>query len=221
LNLLRKYNYDIVSIDALELAESGFSTYEIDDLAIEPLLFQTGYITIKEYDESSAIYRLGYPNIEVKNAFLQRLLAICSPIRKEFVPAHITKLEKALEAGNVAAFFSSLKVFFANVPYDMQLSHEKYYQTIFYILLTLLGVKVEVEVRTNPGRIDAVVATEKRLYVFEFKLDGTPEAALAQIRKMKYFEKYLTDGRETILVGAAFDKTTRNIERYVVETLEA
>jgi hypothetical protein len=97
------------------------------------------------------------------------------------------------------------------------LSNEKYYQTIFFVLLRLLALDVDCEVRTEVGRIDAVVKTAERIFVFEFKLQGTAEDSLQQIHQRRYHEKYTADSRELLLVGAAFDPETRNLERWLVE----
>ena len=102
-----------------------------------------------------------------------------------------------------------------DIPYDIQLKDEKYYQSLFHVILRLLGLDVRVEVRTNVGRIDAVVETPLFIYIFEFKIRGTAEEALAQIQEKRYAEKYLASGKEIRLVGAAFDPVTRNLETWL------
>jgi len=103
------------------------------------------------------------------------------------------------------------------VPNTITLKHEKYYQTIFFVVFKLIGARVDAEVSTNLGRIDAVVETPARVFLFEFKLHGTAEEALAQIREKGYPEKCLGQDREVILIGAAFDPDTRNLGRWLVE----
>ncbi len=125
----------------------------------------------------------------------------------------------ALESGDVDRAMQTLRIFFADIPYDIPLSHEKYYQTIFFVLLRLLALDVDCEVRTEAGRIDAVVKTAARIFVFEFKLQGTAEDALQQSHQRCYHEKYAADDREVLLVGAAFDPETRNLDRWLVERL--
>ena len=215
LNLLKKQQYAIDEISGLQVDELGFSAYEVERLAPEPLLFQTGYITIRDYDPDTGLYTLDYPNREVQNAFLRYLMDVFTPVRKELAASHLAKLTKALKEGDIELLFKHLRVFFENVPHDITLAHEKYYQTIFYLVFKIIGTQIDCEVRTAAGRIDAVAKTHARIYVFEFKLHGTAEEALAQIREKRYFEKYLDDGREIILVGAAFDTGTRNIESWL------
>jgi hypothetical protein len=197
----------------------AFSAYEVERVSALPLLFQTGYLTIREVIPTSRqpLYRLDYPNMEVREAFSQYLVESYTNVEKSIVPAYLRRLLAALESGDVDRAMQTLRIFFADIPYDIQLSNEKYYQTIFFVLLRLLALDVDCEVRTEAGRIDAVVKTAARIFVFEFKLQGTAEEALQQIHQRRYHEKYTADGREVLLVGAAFDPETRNLERWLVE----
>jgi hypothetical protein len=129
-------------------------------------------------------------------------------------------LRQALLTGDLDATFARLRAFFADIPYDIQLDNEKYYQTIFYLVFRLLGLHITCEVRTENGRIDAVVKTAQRIYLFEFKLKGTARSALKQIKDKRYFEKYLSDGRPIVLVGAAFSPKTRNLGTFVAEACD-
>ena len=215
INLIQTTDYDLRRVEHLRADELAFSAYDVERLSVEPLLFQTGYVTIRDYDSRRNLYTLGYPNGEVRNAFLAYLADAYTPVRKEEAAGQIARLEDAVDAGDVDTFMKELRVFFAGIPYDLQLKNEKYYQTIFYLVFALLGIRVHAEERTSAGRTDAVVETAKRVFVFEFKLHGTAEEALAQIRDKKYHEKYLGSGKEVTLVGAAFDEKTRNIGEWV------
>lgn len=218
-NLIRDRQYDLEHLPADYIDETAFSTYEIENLEILPLLFQTGYLTIAECRKEfgTMMFRLDYPNFEVRESFNRRLANTFSGIETQSTSAHAYKLAKALQENDINSFFASMRVFFANVPYDIQLSNEKYYQTIFYIVFTLLGLKIEAEVRTENGRVDAVARTDTHVYIFEFKLRGDAESALEQIRERRYYEKYLDSDREIVLVGAGFDRESRNIGVYAVE----
>jgi hypothetical protein len=105
----------------------------------------------------------------------------------------------------------TMKCFFANIPYDIQIANEKYYQTIFYVVFRILGLFIEAESRTSAGRIDAVAVTDRFIHLFEFKIDGSADDALAQIRDRDYFRKYASDPRVKVLVGVNFSTATRNI----------
>jgi hypothetical protein len=217
IELLKNRTYDIRKLSRLRLDDLGFSVYDVHNVTPEPLLFQTGYLTIKDYDPEYELYTLGYPNREVENAFLRYLIDGFTATRKELAASHLADLRRALNEGDLDDLFHHLRVFFADIPYDIQLSNEKYYQTVFYLVFRIIGLDVDCEVRTEAGRIDAVVKTSTRIFVFEFKLHGTAEEALEQIHQRRYHEKYTADGREVLLVGAAFDPETRNLERWLVE----
>ncbi|NCC52858.1 MAG: hypothetical protein EOM20_16815 [Spartobacteria bacterium] len=112
-------------------------------------------------------------------------------------------------------FFETVSIFFANIPYDITLKNEKYYQTIFYLVFVLLGMRIEAESRTNKGRIDAVAVTADTVFIFEFKLQGTAEEALAQIERNEYAQKYAGSEKTIRKFGVAFDPETRNIGQWI------
>jgi hypothetical protein len=224
LNLIREKHYDLTTTESVEVGEAVFSSYEIDNLVVSALLYQTGYLTIKTCEEDSdtktRLYQLGYPNFEVKNSFLQYVLDDMGSVEKEISEGYLGKLLKAFKTNDLDSFFRILRCFFATIPYDLQINREKYYQTIFYLVFSLLGLRIEAEVKTNHGRIDAVLATHDRVYIFEFKLSGTKEEALQQIKDNKYYEKYMTEPnsvpRSILLIGVEFNKVERNIGGWVV-----
>ncbi len=127
------------------------------------------------------------------------------------------KVIKDLRAGDVPSFMERLKAFFAGIPYELNDDTERHYQVIFYLVFRLMGQFVDAEVRSAKGRADAVVKTKDRIYVFEFKLNGTAEEALAQIETQGYLEPYAVDARQKVAVGINFNKETRNIDRYLVK----
>ena len=219
IKLIKERNYDIQQFDQLMLEELAFSTYEIENLAIVPLLFQTGYLTIKGYDPQKRLYRLYYPNYEVENAFLTYLLSAFSEIEHALSSGHLWRLIEALQAGNLETFFDTLKIFFAQIPYTIQLKAEKYYQTIFYLLFTLIGLRVEAEVTTNVGRIDAVIELEKNVFIFEFKLDGSEQTALEQIKTAEYYQRYRRARKAIHLVGVNFATQQRGVAGWLVERI--
>lgn len=201
-------------------AANEFSSYEIEDLQPLPLLFQSGYLTIKDIDDEFdlTLYRLDYPNYEVRRAFLGELLKQFSRIEGE--AGALYRLVKAFRAGDIDHALEELKIFFANIDYDLHLDQEKYYQTIFFVIFQLLGFNIKAEVKTNRGRIDAVIELSEAIYLFEFKLFDTAEAALQQIKTKHYFQKFMTMPKEIILVGVAFDTSTKNIGQWIIEPLE-
>jgi hypothetical protein len=219
IKLIKEYNYDIQQFDELILDELAFSVYEIENLAVVPLLFQTGYLTIKDYDPQNRLYRLYYPNYEVENAFLTYLLSAFSEIEQAFSSSHLWRLIDALQVGNLDAFFDTLKIFFAQIPYTIQLKDEKYYQTIFYLIFTLIGLRLDAEVTTNIGRIDVVIELESNVFIFEFKLDGSEQEALEQIKRSEYYQRYRQGQKTLHLIGVNFGIKQRGVTGWLVERL--
>lgn len=219
IKLLHQRQYNIEELSDLETQEIAFSTYELERLAIVPLLFQTGYLTIKGYDPETHNYRLAYPNFEVENAFLIYLLDAFSNVEQGFSATYLDRSVRALKNHDLEQFFKTLRVLFANIDYDLQLNYEKYYQTIFYLIFMLIGLRIDAEVKTNDGRIDAVVELTDRIYLFEFKLDKSAAEALAQIEQNRYFEKYQLHGKPITCVGANFSTTTRTVDEWAVEEI--
>jgi hypothetical protein len=211
--LILKGDFDIIEIP-FKTEALGFSNYEVDDLNLAPLLVQTGYLTIKEFDPITQNYTLDYPNYEVKHAFLNYFFRKIH--KKNIATSPAIKLHSAFLEEDLDGVINVLQDIFASVEYDIQIRNEKYYQTIFYLIFNLLGYYIKTEVKTNRGRIDAVVES-KSIYIFEFKLNGTKEEALRQIKEKKYYEKYISLGKPIYLVGAEFQD--KNLGEYLVERM--
>jgi hypothetical protein len=162
-------------------------------------------------------FNLGFPNEEVKFGFLEQLLPLYIPMIKEGEGFYIGILYKALLKKDIDALMLQLQAFFESIPYDLNYKKdEKYFQTIFYLVFTLLGQFTEAETRSANGRSDAIVFTEKFIYLFEFKLDGKGNAddALRQIDTRRYALPYATDKRSLIKIGIVFDPQKRNITEW-------
>lgn len=216
--LLKESDYDLrLLMDGIETAASAFTEYRADRKNPIPLIYQSGYLTIKEYDKRFKVYSLGFPNDEVKYGFMNFILPFYTPIPDGERRFYIGKFIQELESGDVPAFLTRLKAFFADFSYELNEEKERYYQVIFYLVFKLMGQFTEAEVRSACGRADAVVKTPKYIYVFEFKLNGTAEQALQQIDDKGYLIPYLSDGREVVKVGVEFSAATRNISRWLVE----
>ena len=172
---LRNQNYDICLFnDNVEIASNSVMDYRVENENLIPLLFQSGYLTIKSYEQDTDSYILGFPNEEVKYGFLNELLPafVFTPITTGNFS--IIKFLRQLKNGDIDGFMTSLKAFFADIPYDaieQKNRNEQYYQHIFYLLFTLMGQFVQTEVKSSKGRADAVVKTADNIYVFEFKMD--------------------------------------------------
>jgi hypothetical protein len=222
LKLAKKQQFDFEKELSQPVSELAFASYEIDKLETLPLLFQTGYLTIKATTQvmERTRYFLDFPNKEVEAAFEAYLLNEYSGVKKENVEILATDIAGLLDAGEINEAMGKMKSFFDNIPCDIQIESEKYYQTIFFIIFRLIGLFIEAEARTSIGRIDAVAQTEKYVYIFEFKLNRSSAEALKQIHDREYYQKYLGSGREIILIGAKFSTKKHNIADWKTEVLK-
>jgi len=221
LKLAKKQQFDFEKELSQPVSELAFASYEIDKLETLPLLFQTGYLTIKATTQvmERTRYFLDFPNKEVEAAFEAYLLNEYSGVKKENVEILATDIAGLLNIGKINEAMGKMKFFFENIPCDIQIENEKYYQTIFFIIFRLIGLFIEAEARTSIGRIDAVAHTEKYVYIFEFKLNRSSAEALKQIRDKEYYQKFLNSGREIILIGAKFSTKKHNIADWKTEVL--
>ena len=218
IDLIKKGNNNLEDFEGKFIDKQSYSSMNIDNLDIVPLLIQTGYLTINSYDKEQEVYTLGYPNYEVKHAFLNHVMSSYTGIPLSDTNNHIFSMKKNLEENDIATFFKTLEGIFSDVPNTIHLNHEKYYQTIFYTIFTMLGFKIDAEVSTNTGRIDVVIELEKRVYIIEFKLNGTANEAIEQIHNKKYYQKYELSGKEIYLIGSNFED--RNVGNYLCEKLK-
>ena len=217
IELLKKSDYDLRRLESIEIDESQFTSYRAGNSDPIPVIYQSGYLTIKDYDERFRIYKLGFPNDEVKYGFLNSLVPYYTSLSGEENTFHIRHFVRELEEGDTEAFLQRMKVFFSSVPYELHESTERHYQAVFYLVFRLLGQFINAEVRSANGRADAVVKTEKYIYVFEFKLDGSAEDALKQIDDKGYMIPYTLEGKAIVKVGVNFNTSIRNIEDWKVE----
>ena len=227
INLMIKNQYFIPLAEDMELGDELIGAIDIDNIFIENLLFQTGYLTIKErtaLDGDAIIrYRLGYPNLEVKYSLTNVLLnSLVSDYQKK--EKNKTSFYRAFTQGNLEELKSIFHSFFASIPHDWyrknQISgYEGYYATIFYCYFTACGFEVKAEDATNQGRIDMVVFYQNRCCIFEFKvIELIPEGkALNQLKQKRYQEKYLDRYKDIALIGVEFSRESRNIESFEIE----
>ena len=223
---LKEAHYFIPDLEGgVRLDDYGLDKHRADAHDPIPILFQTGYLTIKEYIAGRNYYRLGYPNDEVRYGFLNNLKSSFLPLDRG-LGISIFKFLDDVDAQDVDAFMERLQTVFANLPYDTTAREEikfreRDYQIVVYLIFALLGQYTETEVVGTTGRADCVVITATTVYLFELKLwsAGTAEEALQQIIEKDYAAKYASSGKEIILIGASFDEEKRNIKEWVVERI--
>ncbi|NQZ11610.1 MAG: AAA family ATPase, partial [Algicola sp.] len=216
LNLLQSKQYELKKLTEFEIGEEAFEASEPEEMSVQSVFVQTGYLTIKRYNDP--LYTLDFPNYEVKKSFYDSVATRYGYLDKGEGRTYISRLVQFLVAGDLDKFFNTLREFFANIPYDLHIDLEKYYHSLFYAIFSLIGLDIEAEVHTNIGRIDCVLHTEQTLYIIEFKLNDTCDAALKQIHDKKYAEKYQSCGKNIVLLGVEFDKVSRNIGAFVQES---
>ena len=206
------YDYEAALNDWYD--ESIFSAYELDRLDTTGMLWQTGYLTIKEIRQriTGTQYLLDFPDREVKQTFMSRILEIYGGVRQGLPLSLIQNFYDAISNGDLAGFMTILQSLFAGINYDLHIPNEKYYQTIFIVVFRLLGVFIEAESRTNEGRIDAYIRTAKAVYIFEFKLNKSAKKAVSQIVDRHYYEKFQSCGLPIRLIGVNFNSTKGRID---------
>ena len=216
--LLKESDYDLRTLmDGVEASTAAFSEYRVDDVKNPiPLIYQSGYLTIKEFDKEFKLYKLEFPNDEVRYGLLNFLIPYYTPITDER-NFYIGKFVQELRKGETDAFMSRLQAFFADFPYEQNDKTERHYQVVLYLVFKLMEQFTQVEIHSARGRADAIVRTPNFIYVFEFKLNGTAEDALKQIEDKGYATPFQTDGREVMKVGVEFSAAERNISRWLVE----
>ena len=224
---LKEAHYYIPDLDGnVELNEEELETYRAAAEDALPILFQAGYLTIKEYISDVRLYRLGFPNDEVRYGFLRNVLPAYSAIPLTQGGAWVARFVQDIRGGKVDSFMERMQSLIAGIPYDNFTEEnlklrEQNYQAAVYLIFKLMGQFVQTEEHCSTGRIDCVVRTVDSIYIFEFKLsgNGSAEDALNQIKEKRYAEKYRVDGKKIVLIGAGFEEATRTIKDWKVEQL--
>ena len=217
IEMLKRTDYDLRKLDGIEVSSASLSDDRADVRNPIPMVYQSGYLTIKEYDNRFRMYTLGFPNKEVKYGFLNFAMPFYTPVSETDASFYVGKFVRELELGCVESFLSRFRSFFSSIPYELNAKTERYYQVIFYLVFKLMGQFIQAEVRSAKGRADAVVWTNDYIYVFEFKLDGTAVEALRQIDEKGYLIPYMADGRELVKIGVSFDSEERNLGEWIID----
>ena len=217
--LVEQLKRNPLEMDDLHVTTDDLSSaYEPEQVRMLPLMVQTGYLTIKSssVEGRTTDCELGYPNGEVEESMSKHLARAYSCLPDDDFSSIYRGLCAGLREGDPNAVLEGMKCFFENIPYDLHVKYERYYQSLFYSIFLMLKARLSSEVKTARGRIDAVVETPKFVYLFEFKLRGTSEEALAQIEEKGYAAKYASDPRKLFKIGCAFDWDARNLGQWLV-----
>jgi hypothetical protein len=211
-NILKKTGASIDRYERMSVNENFFEKFDIGTIGIDnisSLLFQTGYLTIKEIKDD--IYMLSYPNREVRTAFLQYLLDGFSNKPGDETNEITSQIKQALAENKIDDFIQNIKALLSSIPYNIQIEHrEAYYHSLIYVALKISMTDVQAEIQTALGRSDIVVSLDRYIYIIEFKM-GSAQSALDQIEDKQYYSPYLGKNKTIILLGIGFAKTERNI----------
>jgi len=211
INLMKSEKYEITDLEKVTVGKMVFDCYDIENMDINSLLFQTGYLSIENVDEKLRLYTLTYPNMEVKESFLNYLLGDFIDEKISRVRPLYIRLIKAFEEEKIDEAIKIIQGMFAKIPYTLHMEAESYYHSLFYMILTLMGIKIDPEVLTDKGRIDGVLDFPDKIYIIEFKY-GKPgssmekllDTAIKQIKERKYYERFLTEEKNLFFLAAGF-----------------
>ena len=181
------------------------------------LLYQTGYLTIKDYDKETDTVTLGVPNKEVKESLFEHLVPFYINVKRGTAMGVVFDIIDDIRYGNPGKMVRDLDVFMSGIPYDMKMDDENNLHNAIYILLTLIGAETETEVKTSYGRIDLLVKTSRFIYVIELKFDKTTQEAMDQIKEKEYTLPYSNDGRRIFRIGLNFSSRTRHLDAPLIE----
>ena len=225
--LLEKSHFNIPDLEGnMKITLDNLDAYRVAKESFIPLLFQAGYITIKQYDVEHNRYILGFPNDEVRYAFLKKLLEV-------YTTAHTTsdgtfiidEFLDSIKENDIERVLILMKSLIASIPYDSFLENqlelrEHNYQSAIYLVFRLLGQYIKTEVHSSKGRSDAEVELEDSIYIFEFKMEGSVQEAIIQIKNMGYAEKHKACNKNIFLIGVTIDQTKRTLGNWLIEKLQ-
>lgn len=215
--LLVRHNYNLEEMAHAEVDVDVLNSVDSESTNPIPVIYQSGYLTIKGYDERFALYKLGFPNKEVEDGFIKFLIPYYLNNRRTTSAFDIRNYVMDIERGNAEQFILRIKSLFADTPYELIKDLENHYQNQVWLLHKLLGMHVQAEYHTSFGRIDMVLQTPKYCYVIEFKFDGSAQDALDQISRKDYALPFALTGQQIIRIGMNISRKTRNIEDYRID----
>lgn len=215
-DLLKMRNYRLPDMTKERVSDDVINS--VDSLSTNPIpvIYQSGYLTIKGYDERFKKYLLGFPNKEVEEGFLNFLLPLYTSAGNNS-PFLVDEFVLDVESGNPERFMQHMKAFFADTSYQVVGNAELYFQNAMYLVFKIMGFYTQVERPTSDGRIDAIIQTPNYIYVIECKLDRTADEAIKQIENNGYAEPFLMDKRKLYKIGVSFSSETRGVAEYKIK----
>ena len=214
--MLDKFGVEPSEIGKKKAAVEDFDAPTERMTSIIPLLYQSGYITIKDYDEELDLYTLDIPNKEVRIGLMKSLLPYYVASKAPETNTMVAYLSRDIRNGDIDAALRRLQMFLSTIPQCDNTKYEGHYQQIFYIIFSLLGYYVDVEVRTPRGRVDMVLRTKTTLYLVELKLNQNAKTAMKQIDLQQYADRFALCGLPVVKVAINFSAETRTIADWVI-----
>ncbi len=215
--MIRKFNADISKIDGSEAVTTSFDAPTENMKSILPLFYQSGYITIKDYDRKGRIFKLGFPNNEVKTGLMDNLYTYYVAPTLEYRDSNLWKISKGFIYNDVESSMQTLQAYLESIPYQDSRFDENHYTQMLYVIFSLLGLHVDSQVRTAKGWLDIVIKTDEHVYVMEVKLDRPAKEAIEQIDTKSYLLPYTLDDKPMTKIGISFSTEERNVTEWIVE----
>ena len=215
--LLKESDYELN--DLQNTVSDSYGLKDVDKIYSDPtpLLYQSGYLTIKGYDPVMRSYSLGYPNQEVERSFTRYLAPFYTTLNNRTSSGFLNGFIREINSGKPEEFLLRLQTMLADNDYRVAGKKELYFQNVIYVVFKLLGFYAEVERATSRGRIDITIQTQDYIYIMELKLDQTAEEALRQIKEKGYAQPFQRDSRKLFLIGINFSSETRTLGEWVIE----
>ena len=214
--VLKKSGYHLDDLTHEEVTADLLGSIDSIDSNPLPLIYQSGYLTIKGYDPEFTTYRLGFPNQEVERGFTRFLIPYYSPLKASQGPMFVANFVKELRTGKADAFMQRLESLFAQGDYQLVGDAELYFQNACWVIFRMIGLYTEVERHTTDGRMDMVIQTPDYVYIFEFKLDKSADEALQQIEDKQYAKPFEHDSRKLYKIGINFSTQTRRMDGWKI-----
>lgn len=217
IKLLQKYNVGLRDLTGQDAGVSDFDVSPENMTTALPLLYQSGYLTIKHYDPMIDLYTLGYPNEEVRTGMVRSLAANYLTPAEGTNSSFVIKFVKAVIADDMEQALTLMRAYLSGVSYRLSNKTERDVQTIFYLVFSLIGSFIKVEEESAHGRADVVITLPSVVYVMELKFDGSADAALRQIDEKGYLIPYTADGKRLVKVGVNYSSEERTITEWRIE----
>ena len=215
-NMLKKFGTDITRLDGSMARSTEFDAPTEQMKSVLPLFFQSGYLTIKDYDQDTDTYTLGFPNNEVYQGLMDALVPYYVWDDTLTTSNNIVDMYRAIRAGDLDEMLERLKAFLSSIPYAEGATTEGHFQQLLYVVFSLMGRYLLTEVRTARGRMDVVWQSRTDVYVIELKIDQSAQKALEQIDEKGYMIPFSYDDRQLHKIGLSFSTKTRTIEEWVL-----